>query len=250
MEINRIYNENCIETMKNMEDNSIDLAITSPPYNMRLRIRNGKYTTREKGESFSKKYEHFTDDMPIDVFYETHKKILAELLCVSKIVFYNFQVVTGSKEAFFKIMGDFSKNIKDVIVWNKGEGQPAMHPNVLNASHEFILILEGDDKNGRAITNSYFERGRLSNLWNISNRGQDSTEEHGAVFPMQLANRIINNFSKKGDLVYDPFGGTGTTGICAHLLKRNWIMSEISSEYCKAAAERMKPYLNQTMINF
>jgi site-specific DNA-methyltransferase (adenine-specific) len=44
-----------------------------------------------------------------------------------KINFFNIQIVTGSKEALFKIIGDFNKNIKDIIIWDKGHGQPAMH---------------------------------------------------------------------------------------------------------------------------
>jgi site-specific DNA-methyltransferase (adenine-specific) len=100
-----------------------------------------------------------------------------------------------------------------------------MHPDVLNASHEFILILEADKKNGRSITNSYFERGKLSNVWYVNNKQQD-TEGHGAAFPLKIAEMIVVNFSKTGDLVYDPFGGTGTTAIAAHKNNRKWILSE------------------------
>ena len=142
MRLDIIYNEDCIETMAKMPDKFIDLVVTSPPYNMRTRIRNGKYTTREKIEHFSKKYKHFDDALPINNFYEFHSKVLNELLRISKIVYYNFQIVTGSKEAFFKIIGDFNKDIKDIIIWDKGSGQPAMHGMVLNSCYEMILILE------------------------------------------------------------------------------------------------------------
>lgn len=66
MEINKIYNENCLDTMAKMPDKFVDLVVTSPPYNMRTRIRNGQYTTREKSEHFSKKYKHFDDALPIN----------------------------------------------------------------------------------------------------------------------------------------------------------------------------------------
>ena len=138
MEKNIIYNENCLETLSRMPDKCIDLVVTSPPYNMRTRIRNGEYTTREKSEHFSKKYKHFDDALSIDDFYSFHSEVLNELLRVSKIVCYNFQIVTGSKEAFFKIIGDFNKHIKDIIIWDKGHGQPAMHGQVLNSCYENI----------------------------------------------------------------------------------------------------------------
>ena len=157
MEINRLYNESCVDTLNRMSDNFIDLVVTSPPYNMRTRIRNGQYSKREKSEHFSKKYNYFNDDLTIDEFYDFHKKVLNELIRVSKIICYNFQIVTGSKEAFFKIIGDFNTYIKDIIIWDKGFGQPAMHENVLNSCFEIILIMESNNDKGRVIKNSYFK---------------------------------------------------------------------------------------------
>ncbi|MGK3946723.1 hypothetical protein ABK046_51220, partial [Streptomyces caeruleatus] len=79
-------NESCTDTLARLPDKSVDLVVTSPPYNMRTRIRNGKYTTREKGEHFSKKYASFDDALPIDEFYQFHKDVLTQLLRVSKVV--------------------------------------------------------------------------------------------------------------------------------------------------------------------
>ena len=93
-----------------------------------------------------------------------HKNILSELLRVSKVVCYVIQIVTGSKEAFFKIIGDFSEDIKDIIIWDKGSGQPAMHEKILNSSYELILVLEDDKNNGRLINNAQFKRGTMSFL--------------------------------------------------------------------------------------
>lgn len=240
MEINKIYNENCLETLKRMTDKFVDLVITSPPYNMRTRIRNGKYTEHEKGESFSKKYNYFSDSLPIDEFYSFHSEVLHELIRVSKIVCYNFQIVTGSKEAFFKIIGDFNHYIKDIIIWDKGNGQPAMHERVLNSCYEMILILEDDMRAGRVIQNAKFKRGEMNNILRIP-RGRNVVKGHGAVFPEMLVGELIRSFSEKGDLIYDPFMGTGTTGVVATKLNRNWIGSEIIAEYCKIA--------NQNILN-
>ena len=105
----------CLEGLKLLSDNSVDLVVTSPPYNMRTRIRNGEYTTREKSEHFSKKYEHFSDDLTIEEYYDFHKNVLTELLRVSKCVLWNYQIVTGSKSAVFRLLGDFADQIKDII---------------------------------------------------------------------------------------------------------------------------------------
>ena len=239
IEINRIYNECCTETMKRLPDKSVDLVVTSPPYNMRTRIRNGQYTTREQSSHFSKKYKYFHDAMSIGDFYEFHSGALKEMLRVSKIVCYNFQLVTGSKEAFLKMMGDFNKDIKDIIIWDKGSGQPSMHENVLNSCYEMILVLEDDAKCGRMIQNAKFKRGEMSNMLRIGRPAQVSSS-HGAIFPDKLPYELINAFSDEGNLVYDPFIGIGTMARMALLSNRNYIGSEISEEYYKIAEKLIK----------
>ena len=237
IEVNKVYNENCLDTMSRMEDNFIDLSITSPPYNMNLRINKGKYISRQIVKEFSTKYIGFNDNLPVEDFYKLHKKILTELLRVSKIVFYNFQIVTGSKRAFFKLMGDFNEHIKDVIIWDKVNEQPAMQYDVLNSRFEIILIL-GDNPISRKFNNSNFKRGELSNLWSIK-RGKKISKKHSASFPEELVDTILNKFTKKGDIIYDCFAGTGTTAKVSIINKRQYIASEISADYCKIIKERL-----------
>ena len=243
--INKIYNENCIDTLKRFADNSIDIVITSPPYNMNLRIRNNKYCSRQIVKEFSTKYEGFDDNMPIDDFYNMHSNIIRELLRVSKIIFYNIQIVTGSKRAFFKIIGEFSDQLKDIVIWDKGVSQPAMSYGVLNRQSELILIFENYNAISRKFSKYNFDRGTLGDIWNIS-RGKKVDKSHGAVFPEKLVSKILQNFSDVGDLVYDPFMGSGTTAKMAYLLNRNYIGSEINSKYIDIANKRINK--NQTEL--
>jgi len=235
----QIIHGDCLEVMKDIPDKSIDLIFTSPPYNMRTRIRNGKYTTREKSEHFSKKYKHFGDDLPIEDFYIFHKSCIIQMLRVSKVVVYNFQIVTGSKEAFFKIIGDFNKDIKDIIIWDKGFGQPAMHEKVLSSAYEILLIMEDDKKCGRVIQNATFKRGEMQNILRIG-RGKKMSDIHSAIFPEKLAEEIIKNFSNEGDTILDPFAGSGTTGISARNLNRNYILIEKEPEYIDIINKRLR----------
>lgn len=237
---NTIYNEDCLVTMAGMKDKEVDLVFTSPPYNMNLRIRNGKYCSRQITKEFSTKYEGFNDNVPIDEFYESHSEILRELIRVSKTVFYNIQIVTGSKRAFFKMIGEFSDNLKDIIIWDKTHGQPAMGEGVLNRRSELILVFEEPEEAiSRKFNRCTFDRGTLEDVWEIK-RGKKIAKNHGATFPELLAETVISNFSNPGDLIYDPFTGSGTTSAVAKRLGRNYIGSELLKTYHEFAEERVK----------
>jgi len=241
METNIIYNEDCLKTLERLPDDSVDLVITSPPYNMNLRIRKGEYTSRQIVKEFSTKYENFNDNLPIEKYYEFHSQVLKELLRVSDLIFYNIQVVTGSKRALFKIIGDFADNLKDIIVWDKGYGQPAMQEQVLNRRTELLLVFEKDYPISRQFRKrGKFKRGTLEDLWLIPRdlkRNKDIN--HKATFPKDLVAKILNNFSEPNDIVYDPFMGTGTTTQVAHEMGRRYIGSEINKDYVDYAKENI-----------
>lgn len=240
MKLNTIYNEDCLKTLKKMEDASVDLVITSPPYNMNLRISKGRYHSRQIVKEISTKYTEFSDNLPLEEYNLLHTNILRELLRVSDLVFYNIQIVTGSKRSIFKMIGEFSDYLKDIIVWHKGHGQPAMQKQVLNKRTELILVFENDYPVSRQFRKrGQFARGTLDDLWEIK-RERSKGDNHGAVFPRELVATILENFSKEGDIVYDPFMGTGTTAVVAKQLNRKFIGSEISQKYIKIANQRLK----------
>ena len=236
--INRIYNESCLKTLKRIPNNFVDLVITSPPYNLNLRIREGKYCSRQIVKEISTKYEGLADNLPIDEYYKFHSNVLSELLRVSNRIFYVIQIVTGSKRAIFKMIGQFSDSLKDIIVLDKKVGQPAIGQQILNRRTELILVFENDYPISRQYRNAKFKRGTLNDIW-IIGREQSKSKNHGAVFPEKLVHTILKNFSRKGDIVYDPFLGTGTTAVVAKKMNRKYIGSEILKEYYKIAKKRI-----------
>lgn len=242
-----LNNIDCLEYMKSLPNNFFDLIVTSPPYNMRTRVRNGEYTTREKSEHFSKKYNNFDDALSIDEYFKFHSEAIKEMLRLSKVIIYNIQIVTGSKEALFKMIGLFHKEIKDIVIWDKGHGQPAMHDGVLNKATELILILEPNAKAGRCFNVFNFERGTLSDIWRIP-REQSEVSGHFATYPVRLAETAIINFSKAGDLIFDPFMGTGTTGIAALMHDRKFHGCELDKDYFEAACKRIKSEASQERL--
>lgn len=237
----KLFNSDCLKHLKSMDENSIDFVITSPPYNMNLRIRDGKYCSRQIVKEFSTKYEGFSDNLPIDQYFEFHKNVLSQLLRVTKKqIFYNIQPITGNKRALWKLIGYFSDQIKEIIIWDKKKAQPAMGEHVLNSQYEFIIVLtkNKNDSISRRYGNANFKRGTLSNVFACSS-GRSKVKNFGASSPTELIDKIIINFTKENDWILDPFMGTGSMGESALKNKRNFYGIEIVEKYYKFCLDRL-----------
>lgn len=229
----------CLERMKEIPSGSVDMVLTSPPYNMNLRIRNGKYCSRQIVKEITTKYQNFDDNMPMDDYFEFNKKVVSECLRISDLVFYNVQFLTGNKPALFKLLGEFHDKVKEFIVWDKVNAQPAIGKNVMNSQFEVLIVLQNSKPESRHFSTAQFDRGTLSNHWSIK-RGKKPVGCHGAVFPVELAEKVISNFSKEGDTILDPFSGVGTTGVAAKNLNRSFIGIELDETYFNIAKERIE----------
>ena len=138
----KLMQGDCLERMKEIPDGSVDMVLTSPPYNMNLRISGGKYISRQIVKEISTKYESFSDNLPIDEYFEFNKSVVSECLRISDLVFYNVQILTGNKPALFKLLGEFSENVKELIVWDKVNAQPAICNGVMNSQFEVLIVLQ------------------------------------------------------------------------------------------------------------
>lgn len=238
-----IKNGDCRVLMKELKDNSIDLLITSPPYNMNLRIRNGKYCSRQIVKELTTKYEGYDDNLPMEEYQKLLEDIIDESLRIAKMSFINIQMLTGNKRALLSIMGKYNEYIKEIIIWDKVNAQPAIGSNVLNSQYEFIIVFSKDDSISRSFKNGTFNRGTLTNVWSVK-RGKKIDSSHGATFPEELIEKIILNFSKEGDVICDPMMGTGTTGVVSKRLQRNFIGFELLEKYFIIAMKRISDIIN------
>jgi DNA modification methylase len=247
MKLNQLYNENCLATMLKMENDFIDLTVTSPPYDD-LRQYNG--------------YHFPFEDIAKELFRVT-KKGGVVVWVVNDGTVKGSETGTSFKQAlYFKECGF---NIHDTMIYEKSgmaypdsnryhqvfeymfilsKGAPKTVNLIKDRENKFVGTMGGNKRGGLCKREKY---GARFNVWRYANGRDNSSKDriafqHPAIFPESLAHDHIISWSNEGDLVYDPFMGSGTTGKMAVKTNRNWIGSEISSDYCKIARQRIKDF--------
>lgn len=253
-ELNQIYNEDCLLTMDQLEPESIDMILTSPPYG-ELRNYNGysfdfKKTARllwkvikqggvviwvvndqtkkgtETGESFRQAL-YFKD-----LGFNLHDTMLYHKV--------NYVPLTHRRyEQCFEYMFCFSKGkpktFNPLKVPCKNAGKKEKYGNERRKNHGKLHSMRLYEDTTYIETR---ENKIASNMFSYT-VGKEKTG-HPATFPEKLARDQIITWSNKGEIVYDPFMGSGTVAKVCYETERNWIGSEISSEYCELANTRIQ----------
>jgi len=247
MEINKIYNENCLETMAKMPDNFIDLTVTSPPYDD-LRTYNG----------YCFDFENVANEL-----YRVTKDGGVVVWIVGDATVKGCETLTSFKQAlYFKEIGF---NI-DTNIYKKQNYKPINAKRYDNVFEYIFVLIKGQPKTFNPImvekarvrseSGKYRQRDgsmktsirkpnelkKATNIFSYSIGGHIADKiafEHPAIFPEQLAKDQIISWSNDGDLVYDCFMGSGTTAKMSILNNRNFIGSELSKEYYEIALNRI-----------
>lgn len=233
----------CLEVMDMLiaKGVKVDAVITSPPYNMNLRVRNGKYVSRATWpghvKEFATKYENYTDDLSMNDYFDFQDKFISKALKITDLMFYNIQLVTGNKIALFRLIGKYAEKIKEIIIWNKINAEPAINKNTLNSQFEFVIVFENIKPFHRMFDYCGFTRGTETNVWDIK---RERNLKHKASFPVALIERIIKDFIPENATILDPFMGSGTTGVVCKCLNRNFIGIELDEGYFKIAKKRIE----------
>lgn len=237
----------CLEKLKEIPNDSVDLVLTSPPYNMNLRIRNGKYVSRQIVKELSTKYCDYDDNLPMEDYFNLLKNVVSECLRVSDLVFFNIQSLTGNKPALYRLMGEYHNQIKELIIWDKVNAQPAIGEGVLNSQFEMIIVFQKSAPEARKFDCANFNRGTMPNVWAIK-RERQPIKGLGAAMPSELARLVVRSFTKPGQVVLDPFMGSGTTGIEALKAGREFIGIELSEARLVAAKARIERAVAQGVL--
>ena len=253
---NEIYCDDCVNFMKQMDENCVDLTVTSPPYD---NLRD------YKGYSFD------VESIAKELYRVTKKGGVVVWVVGDKIINGN-KTLTSFKQAL--IFQEVGFKVHDVMIYKK-KNTPFMRSNAYTNCFEFMFvfskgkvntfnpIMEKTARNGyemlvsnkkadginNKVLGKLNEEKVKTNIWEYAvGLGGTTTDriafKHPAVFPEKLAADHIGSWSNEGDLVFDPMCGSGTTCKMALLLKRNYIGCDISQEYVDVAKERLAKYNN------
>lgn len=239
---NKILCADSLELLKNLPDNCIDLIFTSPPYNFGL-----EYSVHEDTSRWEEYY---------DVLFKIFRECIRVLKYGGRFV-VNIQPLYSDYIPAHHIIGNFfvqNKMIwKGEIIWEKnnynckycswGSWKSPASP-YLKYTWEFVEVYcKGDlkkigDSADIDITDEEFKDWVVAK-WSVAPERRMKDYGHPAMFPENLAERVLKLFSYKGDIIMDPFNGAGTTTVVAEKLKRQYLGIDVSPEYCKIAEQRI-----------
>lgn len=252
IELDKIYNEDCLQGMKQMDAESVDLTVTSPPYD-NLRTYNG----------YCFDFENIAREL-----YRVTKQGGVVVWIVNDATIDGSETGTSFRQAlFFKEIGF---NLHDTMIWIKDGGGAVGSRYCYTQNFEYMFVfskgrpkacnlivdkinnlVEGEQyaRKGRRRANGVVriehrnpthEYSKRNNWWYHVSQKEEGTEGHPAVFPEKIAADHIRSWSNEGDIVLDPFMGSGTTAKVARALGRHYIGFEISAEYCDIIRQRLE----------
>lgn len=232
----------CIDVMNTMPEGSVDLVVTSPPYNLKNSTGNGMKDGRGgkwSNAALMKGYSDYGDNMPHAEYVLWQRKCLAAMMRVLKedgAVFYNhkWRVQGGLLQDRHDIVEGFP--VRQIIIWrrkgginfNRGYFLPTYEVVYLIAKPKFRLAPRAS---------------ALGDVWEIP---QELKNPHPAPYPVAFPEKCINATS--AEVILDPFMGSGTTAIAALNLGRQYIGVDISTSYCEMADKRIKDHLIQPRL--
>lgn len=246
--LNTIINADCVETMKKIADNSVDVIFADPPYNLQL----GDALKRPDNTDVKGVYEEWDSFESIAEYDRYTKAWMSE---ARRILKEDGTIwVIGSYHNIFRvgyIMQDLEFWILNDIVWNKTNPMPNFKGTRFTNAHETLIWAT---KNPKAKYTFNYEAMKAMNddvqmrsTWEIplcTGKERLKNEETGEKLhptqkPEALLYRVIMASSNVGDVILDPFFGTGTTGAVAKRLGRNFIGIEKDATYIRGARERL-----------
>ena len=257
--VNNIFNEDCLKTISKIPNEFIDLVVTSPPYdNLRDYDGNQEFNFKKIAKELFKILK--PGGVIVWVVGDQTKNhnesgtSFRQALYFQEIGFNLFDTMIYLKPPRGAVGNNktYWQSFEYMFVFSKGK------PKTINLIKDRENKEERDGDNGtkrlkngklkKVSRGGYSQFGRRTNVWKYNiGKGHSTNDEiahqHPAIFPDNLARDHIKTWSNEGDIVYDPFLGSGTTIKAAEILNRKWIGSEINKKYYNISNERLKNYI-------
>lgn len=227
--INRVIRGDVLEVLRSIPDESIDLGITSPPYNK------AKYNGWLVPEV---RYSLYHDDLPEDEYQRWQIEVLNELYRVTKqggSFFYNHKVRHQDGKTLHPLTWVLKTEwtLWQEIIWDRGIAGNIRGWRFWQVEERIYWLVKGKPKELAS------KHAKLTNIWRIKPEGKH--KNHPAVFPLALPARIIYSLlDDRYGVVIDPFCGTGTTLVAAKLLGKGYIGIDIDEYYVEYAEDRLR----------
>lgn len=238
-----IYRDDILK-ITSIEKSSIDLIVTSPPYNLEIQYSSHKDdSTYQEYLEFTEKwltkcYDLARDDgrfclnIPLDKNKGGQQAVCADITNIARKVGWNYHSTIVWNEG----------NISRRTAW--GSWMSASAPYVIAPVEVIVVLYKKQWKKNNEIKQNDITRQEFmdwtNGLWTFSGQSKKGAGGHPAAFPIELPRRCIKLFSFVGDTVLDPFVGSGSTLIAAHTNKRKGIGIDVDEDYCNIAIERLK----------
>jgi site-specific DNA-methyltransferase (adenine-specific) len=243
-DLNQIIQGDCLEVMRQLPDSSIDLIVTSPPYNLKNSTGNGMKDGRGgkwKNAELVNGYSHHDDCMPHEDYAKWQKDCLTEMMRIipnNGAIFYNhkWRVQDGLLQDRQDIVNGFP--IRQIIIWRR-KGGINFNAGYFLPTYEVIYLIAKPDFKLAPKANAH------GDVWEFK---QEMNNPHPAPYPVELIDRIISSTDAK--TILDPFMGSGTTAIAALINDRKYLGIELSPDYVSMAKQRISDFQSQPKLNF
>lgn len=223
MEINKIYNMDCLDGMKLIHDESVDLIVTDPPYLM-------NYKTNRRKE----KKHKFCNEIMNDGNEELIKKYIEQCFRIMKKDTAIYIFCNSNKVDFFKKEIEKKFKIKNIIIWVKNNHTAGDLKHQFSKKYEMLIMA---NKGNKKIIGK-----RITDVWEFD-KVVGNKQKHQNQKPLELIEQCILKHSSENELIFDGFIGSGTTAIACINTNRNYIGFELDKEYFDIANKRIEEFL-------
>jgi DNA modification methylase len=232
-----IYHGSCINAMEAMESKSVDLILTDPPYNLGKFMKNRATNLKQMRSNYFgaagwDDLDYTTWMQSMDEFFERASRVIrhgGSMVVFMAIIKVETIIQLATKHGFY---------YKTTGIWHKTNPMPRnMNLHFINSTEAWIYFTYGTrtgtfNNNGKAL-HDFFET-------SVTPAGERTYGKHPTQKPIALLSEMVRILSNEGDVVYDPFMGSGSTGVASIINKRKFIGSEVNEEYCEISRSRME----------